>query len=471
MLENKAIHPTHALAADLRSAASFKNRALLTLVGAMLLPLVLNGYPIVFWDSGTYISAYWNVQSLVSPPPQRPIFYSLYIFAASLGRTSLPLVCLSQALLIAVLLRDLAFTHARSNLLLFALALAVAFSYLAVQCCALMPDIWSAIGFLAVYLLVAEARRATYLYAALVTLSVLFAPANGIILAAALLMLLAVSYASCRPRALNLARSGLAAGAIFSGLAFATLANEASYGIASPIASSGAFLFATLTGDGLTDAALDRICRENSNPICMKRSLYEGKDSQTLLWGGPGQGVGIFDPSNQKLLTAIDLASIAAEPGEFLKRVIARSVRTLTIFPNDLSHLYGVRYAPDGWLSGQMASFYDLRSFLRSWQESSATPFAYLKYYKFALLLGIASAAVLFVGWGLYRSQRVLTFLAYSATFVLANAVVTGGLSTAAARYNVKAMDIAVLTLLVVMIQGIQQMREKSACDSDASAC
>ncbi len=437
---------------SLSKAMLVGNRVLFVLAGALLVPLVLNGYPIIFADSANYVSSYRNVTSFLHPPVPRPIFYSFYVFLTSLDGASLVLVCVAQALVVAILLVDLLRTGgSRSKLSIFAVAILIPFSFLAVISCSVMPDVWSSIEFLAAYLLITGAGERRYFYAALVAASVLFAPANGIILAGVMVVFVIVKYLAYGAREIDRPRLLLAAAAILIGLAVPAIQNRVSFGIASPIAGSGAFLFATLTDQGLTKTALDQYCARNeTNIICTERGAYEGQDSHDILWGPPGVAIKIWDPSNQAALNAIDRAAILGNWWGFLRGVMQRTFSTLIKLPDDLDSLYP---PAGGWLRTAMAQFYDMSRFDRSWQGSSAQAFGYLKYYKFALLLGAISSAFLFVGRKLYRCERAVMLVVYAALFILANASVTGGLSVPVTRYNVKVLDVAMLSILIVATQ------------------
>ena len=128
---------------------------LLTLLLATLLLLsagLYNGFPLVTSDSGTYI----NSAIHFDVPNDRPIVYSLFIRATGL-KFSLWLVVLVQSLLLAwLLLRCVAVFAPRVHRRLGRVALvgltlwATGASY---YCCQLMPDIFSAIGLLALALL------------------------------------------------------------------------------------------------------------------------------------------------------------------------------------------------------------------------------------------------------------------------------------------------------------------------------
>jgi hypothetical protein len=455
----------------LQNSMFTRNRVLFVLLGAILVPIILNGYPIIFQDSGTYISAYANVSSFLRPSPQRSEFYAFYVFITSLGGVSLFLVCISQAFVVSVLLRDLLCAeNCQSNLLIIAIALIIPFSFLAVQSCCLMPDVWTSIEFLAAYLLITGTERRKYFYAALIALSAMFAPASGIILAGATVLLVVIGYFVYGPRRTPVARLPLAAAAVLLGLALPTIDYEISYGVAAPIADSGSFLFANLTGDGLTKTVLDRYCKSSSNVICAKRSIYEGKDSQTILWGWPGAAIDIWNPSNQKVLNAIDRAAVIENPLKFLREITRRTFLTLMSFPDDLSHLYYGPYAPDSWVYSHIASLYGAAGFSRSWQQSAAGSFPYLKYYKYVLLFGIAASAILFVRHKLYRSEHDAMLVIYSGLFVLANAAITGGLSEITSRYNVKAVDMAVLTIFIVIVQQVQKIHRHRLAGSKEEA-
>src|SRR5450755_331949 len=88
----------------------------------LIWPALWNGYPIVFADTGTYLSQAmhrylgWD----------RPVFYSLFIFALHLGLTTWPVILVQSGLTVLVLdLTRRAFGVSRWWLLALTLFLAV----------------------------------------------------------------------------------------------------------------------------------------------------------------------------------------------------------------------------------------------------------------------------------------------------------------------------------------------------------
>src|SRR5258708_16068460 len=67
---------------------------------ALLMPAIVNGYPFIFWDTGTYLFSAMRLQV----PHDRPVFYS--IFAALLHwRLSPWPIVIAQSALVAILIR------------------------------------------------------------------------------------------------------------------------------------------------------------------------------------------------------------------------------------------------------------------------------------------------------------------------------------------------------------------------------
>src|SRR5690349_8837052 len=66
-------------------------------------PFIVNGYPILFYDSATYATSFRGLHDM-DIVPYRPIFYSVYIWATQLFGHTLIFVPITQAILLAWLI-------------------------------------------------------------------------------------------------------------------------------------------------------------------------------------------------------------------------------------------------------------------------------------------------------------------------------------------------------------------------------
>jgi hypothetical protein len=138
--------------------ASSTSAGPLLLAAALLTwPAVLNGYPLVFSDSGTYLSQALNRYL----GWDRPVFYSLLMLPLHMGLTTWPVVA-AQALIVAWVLRAVARALLPGHpawlltVLTAALALVSPLPWSAAQ---LMPDVFSGLLVLALALLVLVPER------------------------------------------------------------------------------------------------------------------------------------------------------------------------------------------------------------------------------------------------------------------------------------------------------------------------
>lgn len=248
----------------------------------ILMPALVNGYPFVFADTGTYIRSAFTGYV----PYDRPYWYGPFIRATSLGGFSLWGVAVAQALLCAWCIRRVCALgmpqHPIRAFLAACLLLAVG-SGLGWYAAQLTPDVFTGIGLLAVFTLVRD-RKARWLRVvdvALIVAACWYHTSNLLILPLAGAALLVIGRrdgaALLRPGAIALvAATALAWG----GLA---LANRAADGEAYISRNSHVFLMGRMLDTGMLGPYLDEHCAQEHFGICAYRDSLPA-NSFAFLW-------------------------------------------------------------------------------------------------------------------------------------------------------------------------------------------
>ena len=261
-----AISVSDAAARVWRRPASAADAAVLGAAALLILwPALVNGYPLVFSDTGTYISQLMERHLGWDRPP----FYSLLVLAAGLGRSLWPVIA-GQGLLAAALIRV---THRLlapeagwldAALLLTVLAGGSSLSWTAAQ---VMPDIFTPLMVLAFAILVLAPPGATGLLmpAVVIGLAILVHLSNMPVYAGLCLCVLPLRALRQRVRWRLLLLPFLL------GVAGLTAVNGIARGRVSPSPYGGTFLLARLIENGPARATLAHDCPKAGWAICAYR--------------------------------------------------------------------------------------------------------------------------------------------------------------------------------------------------------
>jgi hypothetical protein len=286
----------------------------------LLLPALFNGFPLVFSDTGTYLAS--AIERAL--PADRPIHYSLFLYALHLGRTLWPVVAAQAALTIAVLaiFFDVTLGPLRAPRKAALLAILAAVSALPVLASEIMPDLFTAllIGSLSMLALrpaaLTNAQKA-FLYA-VVLLAVCVHQANFLV-AAVLLSTLALARSRLQP---SLAGPALA---VCAGFGLLVAPNALYHRSVSATRGSGVFLLARLLDNGIGLDYLDAACKTRSYSICAELPALrawrpdspDSARSDFFLWGGPLQAAGGWDEV-RKYAGSVAVRCILRYPGRFI---------------------------------------------------------------------------------------------------------------------------------------------------------
>ncbi len=434
--------------------------------GAVLLvwPALLNGYPLVFSDTGPLLemglepSMGWDKPWIYGP--------LLVLFH---WRTTLWLPLAAQGLMVSwvLWLSQMVVGVARARLHLAVCAVLAVGSAAPWFTSLLLPDFFAPVAVLCLFILAFGQDRLSRAELAGVTVLgsvAIAAHLTHLVVAAACLVVLALMHFHAgferglgegnRPRT-GQARwrtIGLPAVPLAAALAMLLLTNAVGNGVLGVSPYGAVFALARLVGDGPGRAYLDRVCPDPSLRLCAWQGRLSA-DSDEFMWHpqGPvwagGFGPTRFAPEAARLVPAI----IAAYPLDTLRAAAANTLRQLfmvrvgdTLVPDhlDIAVLPRLRpYFPVAEIARYQAALQP-RGLLRG----IAAPFRGL--HAALLLVGtIGTAGIMLRCW---RTDRALAGLAaLTLAALLANASATGALSGPHDRYQAR---IAWLVLLPPML-------------------
>ena len=426
-------------------------RPALPLAAALLTwPALWNGYPLVFSDTGTYLSQALNHYLGWDRPP----FYSLFMLPLHMGLTTWPVIAaqgLLTAWVLGVALRAL--LPARSAWWLAALAAALAFAsplpWFAAQ---LMPDLFTGLLVLALALLVLAPERLGHLEAAgLVALAVFAMCAHlsnlplGLALIAGLLPLRRQLGARAALGGAGVAR--VVGAPVAAALALAGV-NLAGHGSATLAPYGNVFLLARLVEDGPGRDALVQACPKVGWRLCAARDRLPA-NADAFLWrpesplnaaGGPKRVSAEAD--------AIIAAAFRAEPGSELAAMLRNAGRQLLWFGSG----DGLQPWPETvtpWINRDFPRF-EQAAYAASRQATGQRllPDWMGGLHEGAALGGTAFLLACLPGW--LRRRDLMAGLAVAILAgLLANAAITGALSGPHDRYQSRVMWLPGLAALL----------------------
>ncbi|HET7883184.1 MAG TPA: hypothetical protein VFL55_20025 [Acetobacteraceae bacterium] len=396
----------------------------------LLWPAAWNGYPLVFSDTGTYLSqaiehyAGWD----------RPVFYSAFMLPLHLTLTTWPVIAV-QAFLLAHLL------HLTRRILLpdapvwwlipmaTALAVTTPLPWLVSQ---LMPDIFTGALVLALALLVLGvdrlSARETVWLASLATLMIV---AHLSHLPLALVVLVALR--CFRPIPLRAVVPTIAA------LLALVSANALLFGRVSPAPFGNVFLLARVIYDGPGADTLHRECPAAGWRLCAFADRLPATWDD-FLWDPDGP---VVQAGGGKLVSQeadkIVLAALRAEPGRELAAFVRNTGRQLTMFATgDGLHAWPATVTP--WLERDFPRF-EVAAYAASRQnaDSLVLPNWLQALHAVTAIVGIGGCLALCVSPG-GRSRAASGLAAATLVALLANAAIAGGLSGPHDRYQARIM-------------------------------
>jgi len=395
----------------------------------LIWPALWNGYPIVFPDTGTYLSQVmhhylgWD----------RPVFYSLFIYPLHLGLTTWPVILVQSALTVLVLdLTRRAFGVSPWWLLALTMFLSAA-TWLPWTVSELMPDLFTPLLVLLLCLLVFSAARFPVRRRAAMTALAAFMIAtqqSSIPLAFALLAVM------IPVRWIDRRSTDVLAPLLAPGLAIVALVlvNAAGFGRVSISPYGNVFVLARVIYDGPGMTVLRRDCPEQHWRLCpfldrfpalLDDFLWGGLDGPIMLAGGHKAVSADAD--------AIIRASVSAEPGRLFTATWDNAIEQLASFASGDG--LGRRDSPVGaWIDTDFPER-ERTEFHAARQQMGTLSVPLAGLHRFIALAGIA-AALLLLPIAARRRHVAAWFLATALLTLPVSAAITGGLSVPHDRYQ-----------------------------------
>lgn len=410
----------------------------------LLWPALLNGYPIVFDDTGTYLSQAihrylgWD----------RPVFYSLFLFPLHMTLTTWPAIVAQAVLATHTLhLARRALLPASSPwwLLPFVgfLALATALPWFAAQ---LMPDLFTPLLILALALLLLvpdQLSRLDHVWLVLFAAFMIAAQQSSVVLSLALMTML-VPLRRLLGAAAPLGRMGLARLAAPPLLAMTALVsvNFVGYGRVALFPYGNVFLLARVIYDGPGMDALHRDCPASGWRLCQFLDRFPAT-SDEFLWLPDSP---IILAGGHKAVSAEADAIIAdglrAEPETELHAWLRNGFTQLGRFASG-DELHACPGTVTPWIAHDFPRFEGAAyAAARQTGNRLAVPAWMQVLHATVAVAGVVGCAGVLVV-GLCRRHVAAGFAAAVLLAVLANAFIAGGFSTPHHRYGSRVMLLA----------------------------
>jgi hypothetical protein len=460
-------------------------RILPFLISAALLtwPALLNGYPLVFDDTGTYLSQ--AVHGYLGW--DRPVFYSLFLLPLHLTITTWPVVAVQSLLAVHTLwlvLRVLTWTappplegggwgegcvHPRTAdartpppnplpqgeggrstasawwlvPLTAAFALATALPWFTSE---LMPDLFTPLLVLALALLVLVPERLSgreRIWLTAFSAFMIAAQQSSLPLSLGLLLVL-LPLRRVLGAAAPLGQGDVLRAVAPPVLAFAALVavNAAAFRRVSPSPFGNVFLLARIIYDGPGMHVLRRDCPRIGWRLCTELDGFP-TSSDAFLWSPASP---ILQAGGHKAVSAeadaIIIAALRAEPGAEFKAWLRNGLTQLGEFATG-DGLYPCPATVEPWIARDFPRF-EYAAYAASRQSNARllVPPWLLELHRVIAVAGVAACAGVLV-LGLRRDHVAAGFAAAVLLAILGNALIAGGLSAPHQRYGSRIMLLA----------------------------
>ena len=422
------------------------------LISAALLlwPAIVNGYPLLFGDTGVYLGDGIHLHMSWA----RPLFYGLFMLPLHLKLTTWPVIIV-QALIAAIVLLAVlrSFLPGLTALALIPVTLVLTIgTSLPWFVSQLMPDVFAGLLVLALALLLLLPLRLGR-FAQIVTL--LFASAcitMHLSLLPVSLAVVGVLWVARPVLRLPLTGADFVRGAavpvIAAGLIVA--ANAALIGQASVSPYGRIFVLVRLLVDGPGQRVLERECPRPGWTLCEVKD--EITDDDHMLWGEDAVltqagGYKVVGPQAWPII----LSAVRAEPGTVLLDALGSTLLQFVSFRSGDALLRPSSFNDRSWTDEFPAAEQARYRASKQYRGIELVP-EWLQ--TLHVGLGFAAMAVLAVGtWVALRRGRLLGGL-YAAILIslLANAFVTGALSGVYDRYQSRFIWLATFAVLLMLL-------------------
>jgi hypothetical protein len=424
---------------------------------ALLIPAIVNGYPFIFSDTGTYLLSAMRLQV----PYDRPVFYSIFAALLHWHFSPWPIV-IAQSALVAILIRLVSkavFNIASSwvtPIAAFALSAGSSLPWFSGQ---IVPDIFTSVLMLALLLLVFGWRRMTlaerWFALCLVPVCVAFHYSNLFIVLSVLPAIGILLFVGWRPGPQAASRTFWVASGVLLALAALVSSNYAARGKLVLSAASSTFLFAKLLEDGSAMAVLEQECPAAYPLLCSQVPLLQAHKAAGIadffLWGGPLRSLGWWKP-------------VEPEASQVVKKVLAQFWRQemVTSLVNGARQSWHVETGdglvsdPGGLATDAIRDLFgesSLATFRASLQGKAELPFSLLNVIHLVTLavsLGVLAWAAISSFW---TDRKALHIAAFILVMLGGHAMAVGALTPLHDRYQSRVVWLVPLLAALTVCQ------------------
>jgi hypothetical protein len=427
------------------------------------IPAFFNGYPLIYSDSGTYITSGFDMYV----PIDRPLLYGLFIRIFSLGH-SLWFVVWTQCLILAYvfshLVRFMMPTVSKSSVLLL-VSFLTAFTSIGWYTSQLMPDlfIFTSIG---CFILLSLSPSLTKIQKTLLVLIAIFSISTHFshLLICTLILVSLIGLKLARKQSYKTVKTSILAILLGSSLVLSISINYALD--KSIVLSKGGhvFLIGRMLDNGVLQSYLDDKCSSEDYSLCQYKDSLPA-DSRAFLWSDTSPvnldgGWLATSDSYTKILRGI-----LTSPKHLSQFIFTSATSSISqLFQNDIgSGLESTWYAKPGSPPyGAVKEFFphEMNQYLQSRQNNNlwgqGLKFNTLNTINFVLLL--ASIFIIYLGMVVKKNRKLLhPNLMLASTIVLAgiifNAVVIASLANVYDRLQSRISWVIVLIAILIIIQ------------------
>jgi hypothetical protein len=417
--------------------------------GALLLcwPAFYNGYPLLYGDSASYLEtldprkAHWA----------RPVFYTVFLFPFH-WRVWLWPAIFAQALIAAHLIYLVLRTTCgagRPEAYLATIGVLAACSSLPWFASMIMPDVFTGVVVLGLYLLGVAAERLGRLerwYVAALTAGAIAFHLSHLAVAAGLVLVIVALRASQRDRA-QFRPAALAF--LLAPVVLAVVAHLGANGFArhgfSLSPASPVFMLARMIGDGTAQPYLREHCPQRGYVLC--DYLEELPDDADLfLWESDGVFQRAGGPALREEAREIVAGVLATYPAWQLQRVGSNAVRQFFVFQD--GDWLGIDDPAAHVIGRYIRHFFpaDYPSYIASRQAAGRLPkMAITLWHAFFVVVGLTASAFLFLEFARRGERQMTALFVIMVAALIGNALITGGISGVHGRYQSRIVWLVVL--------------------------
>ncbi len=415
---------------------------------------IANGYPLIFYDTGTYLRTGIELRF----PTDRPVFYGLFLLPLHLKLSLWPVVA-AQGLLVAYLLdrilarflpAGLAMAPWPRPVLVAALALGTSLPWFAGQ---VMPDLFAPLAVLAALLVAASplAWRSLEWWAAAGVLVLSQAVhVTHVPLVLAVVACLAASRFLLRAP-LPWSGLGMAVACVAAAYALLVASNLVATGRATTSYDGGLFLLARLLDYGTAQDYLAHTCPNAMERVCAVLKDFPRGTKDYFLWSWLQEGhLGGFDGLRDDA-SRLSRLVVQDAPLRHIWLALQAGLQQFLHFPTATS-LDALLPSTSAWRIIHARFAWEAPQFDASLQQHGALPVAFLSSVHVPLGYGMLAAAVALLVLAAWRRNAIAaTVLATVLAALAVNALFGGGLSMGDARYQSRMMMLLPIALVIAL--------------------